>query len=728
MVDPLTGVGVTSSIIQLVQAISCGLLALRNAVRATKDVHNEIQVMLEQLEQLKSPVLAIQQYIERQPTNDESELNIVIARVTTNCLGSLETIQAKLPKVGRRHQRLAAAIKKWINERDIQQAKRHVDGYLQNLGLILPLLNLFKTDQFSTKLDTISRLFEEYRAIDRNVTTSEDDGETLEINMRIRAFANHMAIGIAMDETDTLRKRTRSSKASSSPATHLSIDDQGQVPIVKPTKSQLMPELEANRTALDRLKTFHLHEGAVELQRRAVEINMWLASDRTKWEESNKYHEMREVLADFLLQCDSKESLDEALDILKQQVRLFTVIPCELTSATPYQLDPRLTRLHLKLGKAYKETGQLEYAMRHLRTAFAACDNEDPSELEMLEDIANHLLEVYEYRVHDSDDAQRVVCVSQLRGFRTEMETALGRPPADHTPECSEALRWCENTMIMGMVQKIDQRYRFDKIDPDIASSPLHIAAEKCLHDKIVLQQIIENSDTLENRNEENETPLLVAVEKSNIDAIALLIKKRANVNARDNKQHTVLHISKKTEVTKLLLGNRLFRSDSISEYSESNEGSLNFHRASVSSSTSPPEDVVDVDAHDIHHRTPLWNACDAGKTKTVNLLLHAGADPNKSRYGKSPLAAAIDSKARRYSDDPNKRVQVVTALIHSGADPAPGKELLLRRPNIIGYKPLVRALDTSEGRSLLSPTSTGSTTLPGLDIEDSPSKFPWKV
>lgn len=142
MVDPLTVVGVTSSIIQMVQAISSGLLALKNAVRATRDVHNEIQVMVDQVEQLKSPILAIQQYIERRPTDDESELSIVIARVTTNCLGSLETIQSKLPRVGKRHQRLRAAIRKWINDRDIQQAKRHLDGYLQNLGLILPLLNL----------------------------------------------------------------------------------------------------------------------------------------------------------------------------------------------------------------------------------------------------------------------------------------------------------------------------------------------------------------------------------------------------------------------------------------------------------------------------------------------------------------------------------------------------------------------------------------------------------
>lgn len=486
------------------------------------------------------------------------------------------------------------------------------------------------------------------------------------------------------------------------------------MPDVKPGRDQLVHELAANRDALEHLMDFHLHESAVNMQRRAIEIKALLATDPTSWEQSNEKYEMQEVLADILLQRDSHESWNKALNILRRQVCFFTSDSRVMGDSISSQDFRKIFSLHVKLEKAYKEIGQLDLAMPHLRRAFAGSNDEFPSDLETWQEIGYHLLEVYEKRVQDSDGSQRAVCISQLQGFRNEMETAFGRPLTQHLPECSEALSWCENDQIM--VHKAGQIYKFDVLDPDIASSPLHIAAERC-HDKRVLQQMVENSESLENLNEENKTPLLVAVENSNSDAISLLIQNRASLKARDNTHQTALHKSKGTAVTDLLLQTRLNRTDSVSGHSRSSGGQS--HRPSVSSSATaatgitypdfPPEDELHIDAQDIHEKTPLWNACSAGRAKTVDLLLSAGGDPDKCRHGTSPLAAAIESKARSYLEDPKRRVRIVTALVQAGADTTPGKEILRSKPKGIDYKRLLHALDASEDRPLLRPTSMGS-------------------
>ncbi|KAJ4392288.1 hypothetical protein N0V93_005913 [Gnomoniopsis smithogilvyi] len=640
MTDPITVIGATTNIIQLVQVISNGLLTLRNAVKATRDVYDEVQAILNRIEQLRNPILAIQQYIKSRPTDDDSELNIVLAKVTTSCLLSLEIIQSKLPKVGRSHQKVGAAIRLWINDRDIQQARRHVDG--------------FKADQVDDKLETISKFLlkkpAQDRTLERNTGISEDDRKTLEIYVQIRAVATHMATNIAMHEPNM------------------------------PRKERIRPELE--------------------------------------------YYEMQEVLADILLRCDSKDSRKEALSILRGQVCLSSTALHEVTTTTSIHLAQRLTSLHLKLGKAYKETGQLDPAMHHLRISFDACNNEVPRDLNMLQEIGQHLLEVYDNCVQESDMFQRAVCISQLQGFRTEMEKALGRPLSQDSSECSEALEWCEMEDIK--VQKVDQRHRFDILDPDIASSPLHVAAKRCRDDKIVLQQIIDNSETLEELNKDKETPLLVAVQNHNIDAINSLIRRGANLMARDQQQQTVLHISNRTEVTKLLLQARIPCVDSESGRPGGSEGQS--HRPSVSSSATtstnityspcPSGNGLDLDAQDSNQRTPLWKACSAGRAKTVILLLSARADPDKCRHGITPLEAVIESRAKLYFEDPKKRVQIVTALICAGADSTPGKEILLKRPKGIDHKRLLRALDAPQDRSLLSKASTtGSMDLANLDI-----------
>lgn len=588
-----------------------------------------------------------------------------------------------------------------------------------------------KVDRVDAKLDAISQFLKEttqYRSMNNQSIASGADPEALEINVKIRAVANQLATSIAMKEPNITSRRVKQHKTSLSSATTGEDEDSRTVlPVVLPEKEQLNHELEANRNALSHLREYQLYESAVEIQRRAMEIKELLAPDSELWPISIEYYEMQEVLADILLQCDSEDCRQEALTILQSEVCHLSreTNGASTTENTSTQTPQKLIGLHLKLGKAYKETGQSDFAMIHLRKAFNECNRLSPKDSQILQKIGEHLLEVHEYQVQDSDESQRAVRITQLQGFRKEFEIALGRPFTD----CTEALRWFDNANIV--VLKVNQRYRFDIVDQESSTSPLHIAAEKC-RNAAVLQQIIENTDTLENSNGDDETPLLVAVENENTNAVALLIKNGANVKARDKELQTVLHKRQKPPIIKLLLQPRDRRASSASECSRG--GSETYIRRVSSSSSSAAtmttnttysnlplsEDAalsdLDVDAQDVHKKTPLWTACSAGRAKTVDLLLAAKADPNKARYDTPPLLAVIESKANPYLKDPGKRVRIVEALIRAGADPAPGREALQHRPRGTDYKRLLRALDASRDRSLLSPTSTGFLTLPEVD------------
>lgn len=146
MTDPFTIIGTTASLVQLVQAVAKGLLTLRNAAKAVRDVQDKIQTLSNQIQQIHHPIVSIQSYIKARPTDIGYELYVVIDDVTKSCHACLEKFHSQLPlppKAGRSHQKLDAAIRIWINDNDLEETRRHIDGYMQNLSLIMAVLNLY---------------------------------------------------------------------------------------------------------------------------------------------------------------------------------------------------------------------------------------------------------------------------------------------------------------------------------------------------------------------------------------------------------------------------------------------------------------------------------------------------------------------------------------------------------------------------------------------------------
>lgn len=587
--------------------------------------------------------------------------------------------------------------------------------------MLLQLLTCARTkiDQVDSTLRDISSFLEKTKQYSKDdCIMSEPDGdtlETLEINSKIRAFANNLATNIVMKEP-IIPLRT-----SIALVAHLN-GDQASHLIVAPTRKQLDYEWAENRLALKQLQEYHLYENAVEIQRRALEIKVLMAApDRQIWEDTEEHTIMREDLADLLFHCEADKYQQEALEILQDQLDTLTAKKDDLTSVPSPARIQKCHSLHFKLGKIYKERGHLNSAMDHLRTAFDAFESGDPRDTQKIQAVGAHLLELYEFQVQESYGTQRAVRITQRRAFRKELQSALGQSLAEH----QAAVSWCACANID--IQRMDQRYRFDIVVQDSDSSPLHVAAKMC-QDHTVLQQMIENSDILENLNGDHETPLLVAVGNSNTIAIELLLKNGASIKARDLEGQTVLHKSQKPRVIRIFLQHigMLRRNSTLTHISTMGTQDSCRDSASTSATTETgptisnfqSNDELDIDAQDNYERTALWTACYVGRAKTVSLLLAADADPNISRHSQTPLAAVIESRARFYLEYPQQKLNIVRALICAGADSSLGKVLLHKPRNGLERQilqalegqpsPIPRLLSTSESSTSKSSSSSG--------------------
>lgn len=479
-------------------------------------------------------------------------------------------------------------------------------------------------------------------------------------------------------------------------------------------RRQLDHEWKQNREDLERLIEYGLFENAEKIQQRALLIKEELSDHHGVPFMREERDDMEERLADILIECKVEGSTEKAVSLIEKIIgenpkgsgadntkRLLTF---QWSSTS----DQKRLSLHYKLGRLYKEVGQMDLAELELRTSFNAYAEETPQDMSKISQAGEELLELYQYRVEFGDTEHRPVYLSQLQGFRQELFTIMGQPLEQRRTTCDKALEWCKKE---GIDVSTENGPRFDILDEG-SSSPLHHAAERC-QDDLALQQMMENSDTLENRDIDGDTPLLVAVGCSNTTALAVLLQKGASVKVRDRQQQTPLHRSQKPSVTRFLLHHRLRRASTMT--SGLFDDARRFSSSSSSTfTTSPPNSIsdqdLDIDAQDAHKKTALYLACSQGRDKIVRLLLLAGADPNIAAHDHTPLEATIESQAHAYIKDPKKKVDIVAALVSRSADPEAGKRLL-RSPRGM-QKEILKALEGRYGPQLLQPKVSEDLTL----------------
>lgn len=714
MVDPLTVVGSIASIFQIVGNLSIGLRSLRDTVKAVKGAPTVVKHVEDRVQRTAYYFKFVDDIMKQRPSGipDEVELQRVVQDLTANCLVSLGVLQERLPK--RNAQNIVQAFRLWVDDGDIKQALKHIDEYTNYSSLLLQALNLFKFENVDQTLCSIAGFLQ--KTAQPRPVLSEDDRKALDTVREVRAFANNAATAFvsyqAVGLTSLSRSKPIAQPSASNSDTTISVNPGTRR---RRKRTEVDNELIENRKILTRLKTFGLFEGAVSMQRRAFDIKDELAVDHDVPFQDEDKQAMKEELSGILVKCGTEYTTDEALSILQQllDTKLSTQrdssnndshLAPSITSSRPHEGD---LSLHHKLGQLCKETNRIDRAMENLRIAFDGYADEIPKDTQKVKQIGDQLLELYEYRVELGGAEQRGVFISQLQGFRTELENVTGRP-LEHRRQCDAALDWCRDQGIN--VPEANNEYRFEIIDDD-GSSPLHRAAQLCQKEPVI-SQMLENSVALENQDENGDTPLLVAVGSSNVTALSLLLQKGGSLNARDRQGQTPLHRSQKSVVTRLLLQHRLRRASSTTTTAgfmeQERRDSTSSSAVTVSPSGSPaPGQDLDINAQDATKKTALYVACARGREMTVNLLLLAGADPNIARHNHSPLAAAIESKAKIYQDNPQRQVNVVTALINKGADPEAVRNLdILRRPRG-KFREMQKALDGQGGSPSLSLSAT---------------------
>lgn len=523
----------------------------------------------------------------------------------------------------------------------------------------------------------------------------------------IRTFANDATALIVQSVSTTTATSSKSYFSAVRPGPPVPVSGTVQVAAFPKAREHLEHEWKQNRKDLERLVEYGLFENAEKIQRRALVIKEELSIHHEVPFLREERDEMEERLADILIDCKVEGSTEKAVSLIEKIVgenpkrRGTETTNSLLTFPWSSTSDQKKLDLHYKLGSLYKETGQLDLAERELRTSFNAYayTKETPQDMSKIRQAGKELLELYHFRVEFGDPEHRPVYNSQLQGFRQELLEIMGQPLEQRRTTCDKALEWCTKQGID--VSTETGGPRFDTLDEG-NSSPLHHAAEKCL-DELALQQMTENSDTLENRDLSGDTPLLVAIGSSNTTALAVFLQKGASVKVRDSQQQTPLHRSQKPSVTKFLLHHRLRRASTMT--SGLFDDARRFSSSSSSTlATSPPNSIsdqdLDIDAQDAHKKTALYLACSQGKEKIVRLLLLAGANPNIAAHDHTPLAATIESQARSYIRDPKKKVDIVAALVSKGADAEAEKSLLWSPRGI--QKEILKALEGRAGTKLL--------------------------
>ncbi|KAL1877970.1 hypothetical protein Daus18300_002324 [Diaporthe australafricana] len=722
--------GAASAVVQLIGALSSGLRTLQKTVVAIKDAPRDTRRMEGQIKYWEQCLKLLEQYFQQRPTDIPFEAQVyeTIQEIANSCLSPLRTLRERLPKST---SNVAMAFDLWFNDSSITQARNHIDEYIRYLNILIQTLNSFKADKTEQLLREVATFLKEtasQRQPNQYAAMYIFDRPALDTTLKVRAAAKSAATYVVESADAT---NIRSPRATGPLRLEDASPVDGTTPLTNRRESRraLEHEWDQNRKDLKRYIDYQLFEGAEKLQQRAMWIKAKLNDHGVPFEQEER-DEMDEQLADILIQCDIEGSTEQAFSLLEKRIAredsndAGTEVP-NLITASPSSSPARQRRLnlHSKLGRLYRETWQMDHAAENLRIAFDAYAEEDPRDLSKIDEIGQELLCLYEDRVAYGGTEHWPVSKSQLQAFVKELEGLLGRPLEQRRKYCDRALEWCREWRVD--VPTENGEPRFDIMDGE-GSSPLHCAAENC-KDKIALQQIIRNSEILENPDGSGDTPLLVAVESSNIKALQLLLQNGASIKSRDNQDQTPLHRSQKSPVTKYLLQNRLRRASTTTS---GVDGGRRFSSSSSSTlNTSPPNSIpdqdLDIDAQDAHKKTALYLACEQGKGSIVELLLQAGADPNRSAYGRTPLAATIESKADFYStkEGSKKRVEIVTALVRRGADPGPGKRVLSDPKGT--QKEILKALGTRRDSGYQASVSSTTTSLQ-LDLGDEWSfKFP---
>ncbi|OBT73571.1 hypothetical protein VF21_07630 [Pseudogymnoascus sp. 05NY08] len=333
--------------------------------------------------------------------------------------------------------------------------------------------------------------------------------------------------------------------------------------------------------------------------------------------------DVEETLANiYMQQKDTASAMSRAKDILRRLLK--QEIDRNLGSNDD---ESRQWRLYHKLAFIYVETGCVNEAKI---CAIRALDGREKSNSmpDLIIESANLLERAYQLN-RDFAEARAVKNWADKKysqGVNTRasvstVSTSDSRP----NPVIPDATRWCKDNGF-----DVDSRdFSFDTPNAD-GKTALHAAA--VVRDSEILKQIVGGVATLEKRDFDGCTALLLACSTRNWKTTKVLLDHGAKLNVHDKFLNTPLHrvqvANGGSEVAKLLLTH--------------------------------PSQAIDINAKNCYNKTALHLACELENEVMVSLLIEHNADVDcHGPHDCTPLHVAIDYR----------RLSIVKILLDKGAN-----------------------------------------------------------
>ena len=145
---------------------------------------------------------------------------------------------------------------------------------------------------------------------------------------------------------------------------------------------------------------------------------------------------------------------------------------------------------------------------------------------------------------------------------------------------------------------------------------------------------LIEKGADVNIKNIKGDTPLHIAIKNQNTEIIELLIRKRAKLNVKNNKGKTPLHLARQSEIVKLLIE----KGADVNAKDREGKTPL-FMRSGLNTNKFLIEKGADVNIRDNKGMTPLHYAIQRKLWKISKLLIEKGTNVNiKDNEGIAPL------------------------------------------------------------------------------------------
>jgi len=266
-------------------------------------------------------------------------------------------------------------------------------------------------------------------------------------------------------------------------------------------------------------------------------------------------------------------------------------------------------------------------------------------------------------------------------------------------PDGSTALHWAAHWNDLEAVNLLLRAGANPKIANRYGATPLSEAATQ--GNAAMIEALLKaGADPKTLTTADGETVLMTAARAGNADAVKILLEHGADVNARENyKGQTALMwaaAERHPEVVRLLLANgadwkvrnfdretkmpKLSAASSVSPIARGGFTAFLFtaREGDIETAKAMLEGGVDINQTDVDNTTALVVSIMNKKYTFAKFLLDRGANPNLADVkGRTALYAAVDMRNEDYStlpnrkeDDPMPALEIVKALLASGANP----------------------------------------------------------